>query len=131
MPSINSNRFNRGSLNNQPMSRRMRFVLSGCFLLAALVLGFAISIALYQSNRETAQKSDILGYVLCGSGQHVDDVPTTHRSRRMICRDAQGTEVSTRNNLIAVKMALPFFLMIGVPALLFAWGADLRMVKGR
>jgi hypothetical protein len=131
MSSTNFSPVKRGNFGSQPISIRGRILLSVIFLLIALTVGFAVSTGLYQYNRETMQKSDILGSLLCGQGQHVDDVPTTHRSRRMICRDASGAEVSARNNLIAVKMALPFFLMMAAPALLFAWSADFRMSKGR
>lgn len=98
-------------------------------LLVALVLGFAASIALYQMNREVLRRSDALGYVLCGEGQHIDDVPSGRTGTRMICRDAAGVEVSARNNFIAVNMALPFIVMFAVPGLLMAWMLDFREVK--
>lgn len=113
------------------MSRRGRAALSGFLLLAAIILGFAASTALYQVKRDFFRSSAVMGTLLCGSGQHIDDVSSPQRSRRMICRDAEGTEVSARNNLIAVKMALPFIVLFAVPALWFAWTADLRRVKPR
>ena len=115
----------------QPITRRDRLVLSACLLLVSIVLGFAASIALYQFNRSLFRSSPVIGYLLCGEGQRIDDVPSPPHSRRMICRNAEGEEVSVRNNLIAVKMALPFIVLIAVPGLWFAWTADLRMVRGR
>ena len=112
-----------------PMSRKTRMILSGFLLLAAVVLGFGASLALYYTNRELFRSSDAIGYVLCGSGQHVDDVPSGSNSRRMICRDAAGTEVSARNNLIAVKMALPFMVLFGIPLQLLAWVVQWREVR--
>jgi hypothetical protein len=120
--------FRSGSIGG-PITRKGRMIMSGCLLLAAIVLGFGASIALYQVNRELFRSSDAIGYVLCGSGQHVDDVPSGSNSRRMICRDAAGTEVSARNNLIAVKMALPFMVLFGIPLQLLAWVVQWREVK--
>lgn len=117
-------------LTSKPISTKGRVFLSGCMLLVALVLGFAASVVLYQTNRELMRQSDVLGYVLCGEGQHIDDVPTG-KGRRMICRDAAGTEVSARNNMIAVNMALPFIVMFAMPGLLMAWMLDFREVRRR
>lgn len=122
-----SSRYSQG----QPITRRGRLMLSGCLLLVAIVLGFAASVALYQVNRNLFRSSAVIGTILCGSGQRVDDVPSPPHSRRMICRNAEGVEVSARNNLIAVKMALPFIVLIAVPGLWFAWTANLRMSRGR
>ena len=116
-------------ISGKPISIKGRLILSGCMLLVALVLGFAASIALYQMNREVLRRSDALGYVLCGEGQHIDDVPSGRKGTRMICRDAAGVEVSARNNFIAVNMALPFIVMFAVPGLLMAWMLDFREVK--
>jgi hypothetical protein len=121
----------RGSGGTRPISRGGRLIVAACLLLAAVVLGFAASIALYQFNRDLVRSSEGLGRLLCGEGQHVDDVPTRPRGTRMICRDAAGVEVSARNNLIAVKMALPFVLVIAVPALWFARAADIRESRQR
>jgi hypothetical protein len=114
----------------RPITRRGRLLLSGCLLLVAIILGFAASTALYQFNRGLFRVSPVIGYLLCGAGQRVDDVPTSPHGRRMICRNADGEDISARNNLIAAKMALPFFVLIAVPGLWFAWRADLRMVRG-
>jgi hypothetical protein len=117
-------------ITGKPISLKGRWILTGCLLVAAIVLGFGASVALYQINRETLRQSDILGYVLCGEGQHVDDVPTGHgRERRMICRDVSGTEVSARNNFIAVNMALPFILLFAMPGLMLAWMVDWREAR--
>lgn len=112
-----------------PMSRKTRMIMSGFLLLAAVVLGFGASLALYQVKREFFRSSNAIGYVLCGSGQHVDDVPSSSKGRRMICRDAAGTEVSARNNLVAVKMALPFMVLFGIPLQMLAWLVQWREVK--
>lgn len=115
----------------KPITIKGRLIISGCMLLLALVLGFATSVALYQFNRDFLRQSDIVGYVLCGEGQHIDNVPSGSKGTRMICRDATGTEVSARNNLIAVNMALPFILLFAVPGLLMAWLLDFREVRRR
>jgi hypothetical protein len=114
----------------KPISTKGRLYLSGCMLLVAMVLGFAASLVLYQTNRDLMRQSDVVGYVLCGQGQHIDDVPSG-KGRRMICRDASGTEVSARNNFIAVNMALPFIVMFAMPGLLVAWMVDFREVRRR
>ncbi|CAN7591360.1 hypothetical protein [Rhizobium sp. LjRoot254] len=116
-------------ITGKPITVKGRLIISGCILLAALVLGFAISVALYQFNRDLFRKSDALGYALCGEGQHIDDVPSGSKGTRMICRDAAGTEVSARNNMIAVNMALPFIIMLAAPGMLMAWILDFREVK--
>ena len=113
-------------ITGTPISIRGRLILSLCVLLAATVLGFAASIALYQTNRDVLRQSDALGYILCGEGQHIDDVPSGRKGRRMICRDAAGVEVSARNNFIAINMGLPFIVMFAVPGLLMAWTLDFR-----
>ena len=106
-----------------------RMMLSGFLLLAAIILGFAASLALFHSNRELFRSSDAIGYMLCGSGQHVDNVPSASKGTRMICRDAAGVEVSARNNLIAVKMALPFMILFGFPLQMIAWMVAWTRVK--
>lgn len=117
-------------ITGRPISIKGRLILTGCMLLAVIVLGFAASIALYQTNRDVLRQSDFLGYVLCGEGQHIDDVGTgVRRSRRMICRDAAGVEVSARNNFIAVNMALPFMLIFAVPAMMLVWMVDWREAR--
>jgi hypothetical protein len=116
---------------SRPISRKGRIILSACLLLVAIVLGFAASIALYQFNRDFVRSSEVFGRLLCGQGRHVDTAPSRPRGTRMICRDAAGVEVSARNNLIAVKMALPFVLLMAVPALWFAWTADMRESRER
>lgn len=118
-------------ITGTPITIKGRLIISGCMLLAALVLGFAVSVALYQFNRDFMSKSDMIGYALCGAGQHIDDVPSGSKGTRMICRDAAGTEVSARNNMIAVNMALPFIIMLAVPGILMAWMLDFREVKRR
>ena len=119
-------------ISGKLISIKGRLILSGCMLLVALVLGFAASIALYQMNREVLRRSDALGYLLCGEGQHIDDVPVgSGRGRRMICRDTAGTEVSGRNNLFSVKMALPFFILFAIPGLMLAWMVDWREARRR
>ena len=95
-------------------------------LLVAIVRGFAISTALYQLNREAARSSALLGAVLCGPQQRVDDVPGTRRARRMICRNEQGREVSPRNNALPFLMALPFILVLAVPGVWFATRANIQ-----
>jgi len=117
-------------ITSKPISTKGRVILSACMLLVAIVLGFAASQVLYQTNRDLLRQSDTIGYVLCGSGQHIDEVPTG-KGRRMICRDGAGVEVSARNNLIAVNMALPFIVMFAVPGLLVAWMLDFREVRRR
>lgn len=116
-------------ITGKPISIRGRLILSLCMLLAATVLGFAASIALYQTNREVLRQSDVLGYILCGEGQHIDDVPSGRKGRRMICRDAVGVEVSARNNFIAINMGLPFIVIFAVPGLLMAWRLDFREAR--
>jgi hypothetical protein len=118
-------------ITGSPITVKGRLIISGCILLAALVLGFAISVALYQFNRDFFRKSDALGYVLCGEGQHIDDVGSGSKGTRMICRNAAGTEVSARNNMIAVNMALPFIVILAVPGMLMAWMVEFREVKRR
>lgn len=113
-------------ITGKPISLKGRLILSGCILLAAAVLGFAASVALYQTNRDVLRQSDTLGYVVCGKGQHIDDVSAGRSARRMICRDAEGVEVSARNNLIAVNMGLPFILIFAVPGMMLAWMVDWR-----
>jgi hypothetical protein len=111
----------------RPISVKGRLILTACLLLAATVLGFGASVALYQVNRETLRQSDMLGYVLCGKGQHVDDVPSrSGRGRRMICRDAADAEVSAPNNFIAVNMALPFIFFFAIPGMMLAWMVNWR-----
>ena len=116
-------------ITSKPISQKGRWILTGCMLLAATVLGFAASVALYQVNRDMLRQSDVLGYVLCGKGQHVDDVGAGQRGRRMICRDEAGTEVSARNNLIAVNMGLPLIMLFAAPGLLLAWRVDWREAR--
>jgi hypothetical protein len=106
---------------SKPITLKGRIWLSVVMLLAALVLGFATSVGFYQITREYARNSDVLGRIFCGEGQHIDDVASSGGSRRMICRDAAGAEVGPRNNLIAVKMGLPFILLYGSAGLLIAW----------
>jgi hypothetical protein len=118
-------------ITGTPITIKGRLIISGCILLAALVLGFAISVALYQFNRDLLRQSDMVGYVLCGESQHIDDVASGSKGTRMICRDAVGAEVSARNNMIAVNMALPFILFFAVPGILIAWLLDFREVRRR
>jgi hypothetical protein len=119
-------------ITGRPISTSGRWIITGCLMLAAIVLGFAASIVLYQTNRELMRQSTVLGYVLCGEGQRIDDVPArSGRGRRMICRDAAGTEVSARNNLVSVKMALPFFILFAIPGLMLAWMVDWRETRRR
>jgi hypothetical protein len=113
-------------ITGKPISRKGRWIITGCLMLAAIVLGFAASVALYQTNREILRESRVIGYILCGEGQRIDDVPAGNRSRRMICRDAAGVEVSARNNFIAVNMALPFIVLFAIPGLMLAWMVDWR-----
>lgn len=113
------------------MSRKTRIVVSGLMLLAATILGLGASIALYQVNRDTMRRSDIVGSLLCGDGQHIDDVPSGSKSTRMICRDATGAEIGARDNLIAIKMALPFILVFAAPMILVVWISDFRQVWRR
>ena len=108
----------------QPMPRKTRIILSFCIFLAAIVLGFGVAGAVYQINRERIQQSDLMGAVICGQGQHVGDVPSGAKGRRMICRDAGGVEIGGRNNFIFVNMALPFIFVCGVPAVLLIWVTD-------
>lgn len=117
-------------ITSKPISTKGRIILSVCMLLVATVLGFAASQVLYQTNRDLLRQSDTVGYVLCGSGQRIDEVPTG-KGRRMICRDAAGAEVSARNNFIAINMALPFIVMFAMPGLLVAWMMDFREVRRR
>jgi hypothetical protein len=116
-------------ITGRPISYKGRWILTGCLLLAATVLGLAASVALYQVNREVLRQSDMLGYVLCGEGQHVDDVSAGRRARRMICRDGAGVEVSARNNFIAINMGLPFIVLFAVPGLMLAWMVDWRETR--
>lgn len=118
-------------ISGNPISTKGRLILSGCMPLVALVLGFAASVALYQMNSDLLRKSDAVGYILCGEGQHIDDVPSGRKGRRMICRDEAGVEVSARNNFIAVNMALPFIVIFAIPGLLMAWTVDFREVRRR
>lgn len=95
--------------------------MSGVMVLIALVLGFATSLGLYQVMKTHIRESALFGRLLCGAGQRVDDVPGKNNSRRMICRDMDGVEVSARSNLVAVKMALPFILLYAGTGMLIAW----------
>ena len=104
----------------KPITTKGRLLISACIVLASLVLGIGIAAAIYQSNRERIQRSDIMGYVFCGTDQHIGDV-NEGKSRRMICRDAVGVEVSARNNFIFINMALPFILFFAVPGVMLAW----------
>ena len=115
----------------KPISLKGRLIITACMLLAAAVLGIAASVALYQTNREAMRQSDVLGYVFCGEGQHIDDVPAGRKGTRMICRDAAGTEVSARNNFIAINMGLHFIVLFAIPGLMLAWMVDFREVNGR
>jgi hypothetical protein len=112
-----------------PITLKGRMIISGCLLLVAIILGFAASIALYQFNRDFFRSSDAVGYVLCGPRQHIDDVPSPPHSRRMICRNDDGIEVSARNNLIAVNMALPFIVLFSIPFQMLAWRVAWREVR--
>lgn len=114
---------------SKPITVRGRLILSGCMLLVALVLGFAASVALYQMNRDVLRQSDALGYVLCGDGQHVDDVPSGRKGTRMICRNPAGVEVSARNNFVAVNMALPFIAFFAMPGLMLVWMVDWHQAR--
>lgn len=116
-------------ITSKPISLKGRWILTGCMLLVATILGFAASVALYQVNRDVLRQSDVIGYVLCGPGQHIDDVPAGGRGRRMICRDAADVDVSARNNLIAVNMGLPLIVIFAVPGLLLAWRVDWREAR--
>lgn len=106
---------------DHPLTTKGRIYLSGVMIVIALVLGFATSVGLYQATKTYVRQSALFGRIFCGEGQWVDDAPSRNRSRRMICRNADGVEVSERNNLIAVKMALPFILLYGGTGLLIAW----------
>jgi len=117
-------------ITSKPISTKGRVILSVCMLLVATVLGFAASAVLYQTNRELLRQSAVVGYVFCGEGQRIDDVPTG-KGHRMICRDAAGAEVSARNNFIAINVALPFIVMFFMPGLLVAWMVDFREVRRR
>jgi len=118
-------------ITGKPISLKGRLILTVCMLLAATVLGIAASVALYQSNRDLLRQSDAVGYVLCGAGQHIDDVPAGRKGMRTICRDAAGTEVSARNNFIAINMGLPFIVLFAVPGLMLAWMVDWRETRRR
>lgn len=114
----------------KPISVRGRLLITACLMLVAIVLGSATSVALYQANRETLRHSEALGYVLCGEGQHVDDVPTEERkARRLICRNDAGAEVGARNSLIAAKMSIPFILLFAIPGMMLAWMVDWRQAS--
>ena len=106
---------------NRPLTVKGRIYLSGVMVLIALVLGFATSLGLYQVMKTHIRESALLGHLLCGAGQRVDDVPGKNKSRRMICRDMDGVEVSARNNPVAVKMALPFIVLYAGTGIIIAW----------
>lgn len=116
-------------ITGRPITLKGRWIITGCLMLAAIVLGLAASVALYQVNREALRQSDVLGYVLCGEGQHIDDVPSGRKGTRMICRNEAGVEVSARNNFIAVNMALPFIVLFAIPGLMLAWMVDWREAR--
>jgi hypothetical protein len=116
---------------SRPITRSGRLILAGCVLLVSVVLGFAASTGLYQAHRQAARSSPVLGRLLCGPGQRVGDVPAGRRGRRLICRNEHGHEVSARNNLVAVWMALPFILLIAGPGLWFVSRADIRERRTR
>jgi hypothetical protein len=104
------------------LSIKGRLILTSCLLPAALVVGFAASVALYQANRDSLRQSDVLGQMICGKQQHIDDVPTGRgEARKMICRDAAGMEVNAAENHVAAKFSLPFMLLFAIPSLLLAW----------
>ena len=111
---------------NHPITVKGRIYLSVTMVLIALVLGFATSVGLYQVFRTHLRQSASFGRLFCGEGLHVDDTTSGSRSRRLICRDGEGTEVGPRNNLIAVKMALPFILIYGGTGILLAWTIGAR-----
>lgn len=120
-------------LTSRPIGRRGRLALCAAALVVAIVAGSAASTGLYQYNRPLFQDSAVMGRLLCGPDRRVDDVRVEGRRRgiRMICRDTTGQEVGPRNNGVAILMALPFVLLIAVPALLFAWKADIRVRRSR
>lgn len=108
------------------MRRSTRWMLLGGLLTAAVTLGFAVMLVVYDANRNALRGSELLGRLVCGEGQRVDDVPASRRGRRFVCQDAAGREVSARNNLVAVTMALPFVVLLVVPAALLALLPDWR-----
>jgi hypothetical protein len=109
-----------------PITTRGRIALSAVMILMGIVLGFATALGLYQVTKRSVRESTTIGWLLCGSGQFVDDVESGNRGRRMICRNADGTEVSARNNLVAVKMALPFIVFYAGTGVLIAWTIGAR-----
>ncbi|MDO6965538.1 hypothetical protein [Rhizobium alvei] len=114
------------------ITTRGRIYLSIVMVLIALVMGFAASGILYKVAGNSLRSSTAMGRILCGEGQKIDHTTGSNgKGIRMVCLDATGTEVGPRNNLIAVKLALPFFILIAVPGLWFAWTAKLygRRVK--
>ena len=108
----------------KPISRSGRLILSGCVLLVSVVLGLSGGVVTYQVGRDGMRASALVGAVLCGPGQRLDDVPGMRRARRLICRDAHGREVKGR--FVALNLGLPFILILAVPALWFIARADIR-----
>lgn len=106
---------------SRPATLKGKLAFSASMLLASMVLGLAAGTLFYQANRETIRSSTVIGHMICGEGQHVDDVPAGRRAMRMICRDANNIEVSPRNNLVMVKLSLPFIIVLGIAFQIMAW----------
>ena len=90
------------------------------------MLGGIVSTIAYRTNRDYFRSSDMIGAMLCGDGHHISDVPAKEKSIRMICV-APDREIADPYGLIALRMALPFFLLFAVPAIWIALAIDIRL----
>ena len=100
-------------------------------LAAAMVLAVACGTAAYQIGRDTFRQSPVAGRLLCGEGLMVDDVPAPRRGRMFVCRDSAGTIVSATNNGVGFRLALPFFAVFAIPALIVPWVIRKRPATAR
>ena len=114
---------------SRPITRpflRLRGILLISFLAAAFILGGIVSTIAYRTNRDYFRSSDMIGAMLCG-GHHISDVPPKKKSIRMICVAPDGREIADPYGLIALRMALPPFLLFAVPAIWIALAIDIRL----
>lgn len=106
--------------------------MSALLLLAALVAWGTSGAVVYQWNRDRIKGSEAMGRLFCGDGRRIDDVPGRQPSEIIvICRDARGDEVGSRNNFIVLALGLPFFVLVLLATQTFAWRARLGDPKRR
>jgi hypothetical protein len=105
----------------EPVTAKVRAMLVGCAVVVALVLGFAIASALLQFRKAEFEGSAWVGRYACGAGLFIKHVPASRRGLRIACVDAEGREIGGPNNGAYALIALPFMVLIGVPAIALAF----------